>query len=171
MHGHLDLMRWLLATTGLLTACEGGGCASSRDVVDTYLCEATDLLELGAGEASFEPVGEGDTLRLIPGFQGAQHVFVSARGELDVSSYVVQRAQIELELLDPTSGEALVPPLSFGMPYQVDGPVISVVGALLVVEDPAAVVDREVVLGVKLTPVGASEPAKGAVQGWVRWAE
>lgn len=171
--GHNEpMLRHVALSSVLVGALFASGCtpgACGGDVLEAYLCGADVVLEVGTGEASFEPVTDG-IMHLHPGFQGAQHLFVSARGALDTTGLAVARAEVVLDLFDATTAERLVDPLSFGFPYQREGEQISLTGALLVVEDPSLVLDQQVVIGVEVTPVGASETARGALEARVSWA-
>jgi len=96
-------------------------------------CEPEPRLELGVGEGRYNSFADGDTLDLVTGCQGSQHVWMGIRTEgLDPRGLIV-----DLELVRASDGEVVSQPFVVRVildPAE-DG-TDQVVGLTLVVPDP-----------------------------------
>jgi len=105
------------------------------------------LVELGVGETSFEPVTDGDTVFLVHGFQGLQHVWVSLRTRgLDPD-----RATIELPLVRERDGSQGSEDYRARLSLMGAGDFAEKLGLQLVVLQPDIVVGQDSVLRVQVT--------------------
>ncbi len=98
--------------------------------------------EVGTGRM-FTPLEEGDTVELIQGGQGGQHVFVSMRA-WDLTNI---RARVEMSMERTSDGERVSSPYSVDLRFTQsaqEGAPALLEGLLLLVPDPAEAVDREV---------------------------
>lgn len=123
-------------------------------------------LELGAGEAAFRPLADGEPFRLVPGFQGLQHVLGSVRAwDIPEDRYVVS-----LELVREEDGEQVSEPARTRVPLlEQAGGYVEITGLRAVVPAPAAVVGEPAWLRVEV--VGPDDAiARARARAVVEWA-
>lgn len=146
-------------------ACTSGDDCPGVDTAAPFACPDGAVLELGTGEASFEPL-VGGVLPLYRGAQGAQHVFVSMRADLEPGP--VGRATVRLA---PWDGDRrVVEPIEVGLATRDDGGQLLVAGVQLVFPDPDAVVGQTIGFAASMTPVGGDAEAVGWLEATVAWA-
>jgi hypothetical protein len=144
--------------------------SAAREDATEVAPDAPDALEIavGTGEpGTFAAVGEGATLSLQRGCQGAQHVFTSVRvlrpnGDLG-------RVRVAIHRLDD---DALVSvPLDVRIPFErdpADDDRRRITGLTPVVEVPRDVLGREVIVRVVISDE-AGRSGRGAMRGRVEW--
>lgn len=104
-------------------------------------------LDLGVGEMSFEPVADGDTVFLVHGFQGLQHVWVSLRThDLDPD-----RATVELSLARERDGTQGSEDYRARLSLMDSGDYAERLGLQLVVLQPDIVVGQDSILRARVT--------------------
>jgi hypothetical protein len=148
-----------------VAACSGDETCPDADTGAAFVCPDAPALELGTGEQAFEPL-VGGVLPLYRGSQGAQHVFVSMRADLDPGP--VGRATVRLAAWDGAA--RAVDAIEVGLGTGDDAGMLLVPGVQLVFPDADAVVGRTIGFAATLTPVGGDGEALGWLEAEVGWA-
>ncbi|QSQ21357.1 hypothetical protein JY651_40250 [Pyxidicoccus parkwayensis] len=146
---------WLVVGLGL-AGCPGGPEGPLREI------------EVGTGR-SFTPIEEDATLELNSGGQGSQHVFVSLRA-WELTNL---KTEVKLSLERVSDGAQLSAPykvnLRFSRPTQ-EGEPAKLEGLLLVVNDPAEAVGREVRINASFES-DDGEHGTDSRSGTLQWAQ
>ncbi len=127
----------LLAASLGLAGCPEPGPGPGPDPVGEPL-----RFEVGTGRR-FTPIEEGDTLELVSGGQGSQHVFVSMRA-WDLTQL---RGRVEMSLERTSDGSRVSSPYVVDLRFSagiVPGDPASLEGLLLVVPDASQAVGQQV---------------------------
>lgn len=156
-------MRLLLV---LLAGCQvAGECEAPADTAAAFVC-ATDFdLQIGTGEAAFEPLGDGFVLH--KGAQGLQHIVVSLSADLAPDALPIDRALVRL--VPRREDGAALPTLEVGYALTPVGDHVEARGILLVFDDPTLVVGHAITLSAALEPVGFDGVGHASADGQVSW--
>lgn len=129
-------MRWIWLALGL--------CACTGPNLDT-----DPLVILGTGEVEWEALNEGDSVSLVSGLQGGQHIW----GAVRVTGIDWRDVDLTFRIHDLSDNE-LTPPTLLNPelnPCEVDAPgcedgMGEIVGITILVEDPSQILGHDVVL-------------------------
>ena len=158
----------------LLSALLVSGCAGPGvpcDVpppADRFQCGSDFVVTPGLGEAAWSPLG--DTLPLVRGPQGLQHVTLAFRLELDPAALPVDRAMITVGAWRVSDGAEVAVEEAWGVGLVADGDQVVVVDVRLVVPDPAPSLGSRVGVGVAFAPVGSEREGSAWFEGKLAWA-
>ncbi len=156
-------MRLLLV---LLAGCHAAtGCEASTDTAVAFSCASDFSLQIGTGDAAFEPLGDGFVLH--KGAQGLQHIVVSLSADVAPEALPVDRALVRL--VSRRSDGAELPTLEVGYALTPAGDHVEARGVLLVFDDPALVVDQAITLFASVEPVGLDGVGHASANGVVSW--
>jgi hypothetical protein len=167
------LTSYILVASGCLAACASPApksCEDAPDIASRFVCEGDFELDIGTGVETFEPLADGDTHWLYPGFQGAQHLVVSLRGQVATRDMPLERAQLTLSVLDPEDGAHLTDPMTVGAAFSKTEDGLEVIGFFYVFGTPDPILDRSILLTAELEPVGGDALGRGAREVNVAWA-
>lgn len=111
---------------------------------------------LGTGELAFHPIEDGDTVELVRGFQGLQHIWIAFRTwNLDP-----ERTITEVELTRDRDGLVVSPAFRVRLPFDVmPGGYAERTGMTLVVAS-----DPSLVIGERMTIRASCEDGRGSVE-------
>lgn len=146
----------LLLGVLLAAACGTSGSGSDVDAGAPADAAAADL-EIGTGRGEFVPFEDGETLSLIPGSQGLQHVFVSLRSR----GVGPRGVLIELGLVRDRDGARVSVPFEVRLslsPVEGEG-YAELWGLILVVEFPEEALGEELTLEARVTDGSGVEAA------------
>ncbi len=101
-------------------------------------------MELGTGELTFYPVEDGDTVELVRGFQGLQHVWLAFR----VWNLDPERTITEVELIRDRDGLVVSPAYRVRLPFEMtpEGYAQRTGLTLVVDHDPNQVIDESMTI-------------------------
>ena len=113
------------------------------------------MLEVGGGEGLFAPVMDGDTMSLVSGCQGSQHVWVALR------AWGIERRGtiIDLELVRDRDELVVSQTFRVRISFQpVDGEdYMDLAGLTLIVEDPDLALEEDLTLRATVTDTNGVE--------------
>lgn len=109
-----------------------------------------------------------DTLPLVRGPQGLQHIDLSLHAPFDFDELLVPRASLTLTLTS-AEGVALAPPHRAGYALHPVDSGVTVDAIRYVIAEPEDLIGVEARLEALLEPVGSLVVARGQTHGVVRW--
>lgn len=136
----------LAGAAALLAGCPGGSDPHPDAGPDGD--GGAPVVELGTGGIDvFEPIADGDTVELVHGCQGAQHVWIGVRAwGLDT-----QPALIALRGTRVSDGEMVSLPITVRLRFTEMDDYDQITGLQLVIPDPDQVLDQEIEIGVQVS--------------------
>ncbi|MBZ0121525.1 MAG: hypothetical protein K8H88_31305 [Sandaracinaceae bacterium] len=144
VRSRLALLAWMLASVlaSTLAGCPGPG--SNDGGPDVYV---EPELEIGTGEGVFTPFEDGTTLSIVPGTQGAQHIWIAVRtrglaAQANLIDLVLTRDRDAAQVSDPYTVRVSLVPM---------GDHAEFVGLTLIVPDPAQAIGEDLTLRATVT--------------------
>lgn len=116
---------------------------------DAYVPMPMPVLEVGTGEGMFRSIAPGDTLALVSGCQGSQHVWVGARAwGIDRRGTI-----LDLSLTRDRDGEVVSQAFHVRISLQAvpNEPYAEVTGLTLIVPEPTEALEEDLTLRITVT--------------------